>query len=152
MAVSRKGSEIIVLIVQRCCGLSPLLHSWRGSTGDGSLNHMRHVLLFEDERGVVIGLRRALEVHGHCVSVTANLHSARQMLERREFDLIIVNILLRDATDVGKMAEERGIRIFLMTGSSSDSSRSRATAAEISCELLSEEAGRVLRNIMQNRS
>jgi DNA-binding NtrC family response regulator len=106
---------------------------------------MRHVLLFEDERGVVIGLRRALEEHGHCVSVTANLHSARQMLARREFDLIIVNILLPDATDIGKMAEQRGIHIFTMTGSSPHSSRSRTTTvAEISRELLSEETGRVL--------
>jgi DNA-binding response OmpR family regulator len=86
---------------------------------------MRHVLLFEHERGVVIGLRRALEDHGHSVSVAANLHSARQMLETLKFEFLIVNILLPDATDVGKMAEERGIHIFLMTGSSSHSSRSR---------------------------
>jgi DNA-binding NtrC family response regulator len=114
---------------------------------DGSLNLMRHVLLFEDEHGVAIGLRRALEDHGHFVRVTANLHSARQMLETLEFDLIIANILLPDATDVGKMAKERGIHIFMMTGSSSHSSRSRTTVAEISRELLSEASGRVLRNL-----
>jgi DNA-binding response OmpR family regulator len=112
---------------------------------------MKHVLLFEDERGDVSGLRRALEDHGHWVNVAANLHGARQMLETREFDLIVVNILLPDAIELGKMAEERGIRIFL-TGSSSDSIRSRATVAQISRELLSEETERVLRNIIQNRS
>ena len=108
---------------------------------------MRQVLLFEDETGVVIGLRRALEDHGHFVRVTTNLQSARQMLETLEFDLIIANILLPDATGVGKMAEERGIPIFIMTGSSSHSSRSRTTVAEISRELLSEETGRVLSNL-----
>jgi CheY-like chemotaxis protein len=151
MAVSRKGSEISFDLCKDGCDLSPLLHCWRGSTGDGSLNSMEHVLLFEDERDDVVGLRRALEDHNYHVSVTANIHSARQMLEALEFGLIIIDILLPDATEVGKMAEERGIRIFL-TGSSSDSSRSRATVAEISRELLSQETERVLRNITQNRS
>ena len=108
---------------------------------------MRHILFFDHEHGVIIGLRRALEDHGHCVSVTADLHSARQMLETLEFDLIIANIRLPDATDIGKIAEERGIHIFVMTGSSSHSSRSRTTVAEISRELLSEATGRVLRNL-----
>jgi DNA-binding response OmpR family regulator len=113
---------------------------------------MEFVLLFEDERDDVVGLRRALEDHNYQVSVTANIHSARQMLEALEFGLIIIDILLPDATEVGKVAEERGIRIFLMTGSSPNSSRSRATVAEISRELLSQETGRVLRNITQNGS
>jgi len=77
---------------------------------------MEHVLLFEGECDDVVGLRCALEDHNYHVSVTANIRSARQMLETREFDLIIVNILLPDATDVGKMAEERGIRIFPYDG------------------------------------
>ena len=93
---------------------------------------MKHVLLFEDEHDIAIGLLGTLEDHGYYVSVTGNLNHARQMLERIKFDLIIANILLPDsvAFEVMEMAEQRGIRTFFMTGSSSQSSRSRAAAAK----------------------
>jgi DNA-binding response OmpR family regulator len=90
---------------------------------------MKHVLLFEDEHDIAIGLLGTLEDHGYYVSVTARLNDARQMLERVKFDLIIANILLPDgaAFEVMKMAKEGGIRTFFMSGSSS---RAHAAAAK----------------------
>jgi len=92
------------------------------SAGDGSLKLMRNVLLFEEERGTAIELRHTLEDHGYFVRVTANLNDVHQMLESVKFDLIIVNILLATAFKVVETAKERGIRTFVMTGSSSQSS------------------------------
>ena len=81
---------------------------------------MKHILLFEAEHDLGIMLRRTLEKRGYYVTVTARLNDAHQMLERAKFDLIIVNILLPDGTafEVMEMAKQRGIRTFLMTGSS----------------------------------
>jgi DNA-binding response OmpR family regulator len=78
---------------------------------------MRHVLLFEDEHDIAIGMRRTLEDDGYYVSVTAKLNDARHMLERVKFDLIIASIHLPDGTafEVMEMAKQRGIRTFLMT-------------------------------------
>jgi DNA-binding response OmpR family regulator len=94
---------------------------------------MQHILLFESECDIAIGLHRTLEDHGYYVSVTATLNDVRQMLERVKFDLIIVNILLPDeaAFEVVEMAKQRGIRTFLMTGSSSHSSRSHTAAPSL---------------------
>jgi DNA-binding response OmpR family regulator len=88
---------------------------------------MKHVLLFEAEHDVSIMLRHTLEERGYSVTVTAALDVARQMLQRGGFDLVIVNVLLPDgaAFDVVEMARRRGIKAFLMTGSSSGSSRSQ---------------------------
>jgi DNA-binding response OmpR family regulator len=82
---------------------------------------VKHVLLFEDGHDIAIGLRRTLEDNGYHVSVTAKLNDACQMLERVKFDLIIASIHLPDGTafEVMEMAKQRGIRTFLMTGSSS---------------------------------
>ena len=82
---------------------------------------MKHILLFETEHDVGIMLRRTLEERGYSVTVTAAVDVARQMLQRAEFDLVIVNILLPDsaAFDVVEMTRRRGIKAFLMTGSSS---------------------------------
>ena len=93
---------------------------------------MKHILLFGAEHDVSIMLRRTLEERGYSVTVTAAVDVARQMLQRAEFDLVIVNILLPDgaAFDVVEMARRRGIRAFLMTGGSSGSSRSRVAAAK----------------------
>src|SRR6266446_7530532 len=93
---------------------------------------MKHILLFEAEHDVGIMLRRTLEERGYSVTVTAALDVAHQTLQRAEFDLVIVNILLPDgaAFDVVEMARRRGIRAFLMTGGSSGSSRSRVAAAK----------------------
>ena len=82
---------------------------------------MKHILLFEAEHDVEIMLRRPLEERGYSVTVTAAVDVAHQMLQRAEFDLVIVNILLPDgaAFDVVEMTRRRGIKAFLMTGSSS---------------------------------
>lgn len=93
---------------------------------------MKHVLLFEDEHDIAMGLLDTLGDHGYYVSVTVKLNDARQMLERMQFDLIIANILLPDgaAFEVMEMAKKRGIRTFFMTGGSSRSSRSHSTAGK----------------------
>src|ERR1700693_3835945 len=93
---------------------------------------MKHVLLFEDEHDIAMGLLDTLGDHGYYVSVTVKLNDARQMLERTEIDLIIANILLPDgaAFEVMEMAKKRGIRTFFMTGGSSRSSRSHSTAGK----------------------
>ena len=82
---------------------------------------MKHILLFQEEHDVGIALRRTLQERRYFVTVTTGLNDAREVLERVNFDLIIANVHLPDDTafEVMEMAKQRGIRTFLMTGSSS---------------------------------
>lgn len=59
---------------------------------------MVHILLVEDERHVRSAFTRALSRHGYEVTEAESAAEARELLESRLFDVLIVDINLPDAT------------------------------------------------------
>jgi DNA-binding response OmpR family regulator len=80
---------------------------------------MKHILLLEDDSGVVDVLTMILEEAGYYVSATARVNDATQMLERSKIDLFIADILLPDGTAFPAIdeARKRNIPYLLITGS-----------------------------------
>ena len=80
---------------------------------------MKHILLLEDNSGVVELLLFILEEAGYYVSTTARVDDAKQMLERSKVDLFIADMLLPDGTAFSAIdeAKRRNIPYLLMTGS-----------------------------------
>src|SRR5580658_4479222 len=81
---------------------------------------MKHILLLEDNSGVVDLLTSLLEEAGYYVSTTARVNDAKQMLERSKVNLFIADILLPDGVAFPAIdeAKRRNIPYLLMTGSS----------------------------------
>ena|SRR5579862_859995 len=80
---------------------------------------MKHILLLEDDSGIVDLLLILLEEAGYYVSATARVNDAKQMLERSKVDLLIADILLPDGVAFPAIdeAKTRNIPYLLMTGS-----------------------------------
>jgi DNA-binding NtrC family response regulator len=80
---------------------------------------MKHILMLEDDSGVVDVLSVILEEAGYYVSTTARVNDATQMLERSKVDLFIADILLPDGTAFPAIdeAKKRNIPYLLITGS-----------------------------------
>ncbi len=80
---------------------------------------MKHILLLEDDSGVVELLSMILEDSGYYISTTARVEFAKQMLEKSKVDLFIADILLPDGTAFAALdeAKRRNIPYLLMTGS-----------------------------------
>jgi DNA-binding response OmpR family regulator len=80
---------------------------------------MKHILLLEDDSGVVDVITMILEEAGYYVSTTARVNDATQMLERSKVDLFIADMLLPDGTAFSAIdeAKRRNIPYLLMTGS-----------------------------------
>jgi DNA-binding response OmpR family regulator len=80
---------------------------------------MKHILLLEDNSGVVDLLTSLLEEAGYYVSATARVNDAKQMLERSKVDLFVADILLPDGVAFPAIdeAKKRCIPYLLMTGS-----------------------------------
>jgi DNA-binding response OmpR family regulator len=80
---------------------------------------MKHILLLEDDSGVVDVLTIILEEAGYYISATARVSDATQLLERSKVDLFIADILLPDGSAFPAIdeAKKRNIPYLLMTGS-----------------------------------
>lgn len=80
---------------------------------------MKHILLLEDNSGVVELITALLEEAGYYVSTTARVNDAKQMLERSKVDLLIADILLPDGVAFPAVdeAKRQNIPYLLMTGS-----------------------------------
>jgi DNA-binding response OmpR family regulator len=81
---------------------------------------MKHILLLEDNAGVVDLLLFVLEEAGYYISATARVNDAKKMLERSKIDLLIADILLCDGVAFPAIdeAKRRNIPYLLITGSS----------------------------------
>jgi DNA-binding response OmpR family regulator len=79
---------------------------------------MKHILLLEDDPGIVDVLSMILEEAGYYVSATARVNDATQMLERSKVELFIADILLPDGVAFPAIdeARKRNIPYLLMTG------------------------------------
>jgi two-component system, OmpR family, response regulator len=80
---------------------------------------MKHILLLEDDSGVVDVLSAILEDGGYYVSTTARVADAKEVLERSKVDLLIADIVLPGGTAFSAVdeAKRRNVPHLLMTGS-----------------------------------
>lgn len=80
---------------------------------------MKHILLLEDDSGIVDLLSVILEEAGYYVSTTALVNDAKEMLGRSKVDLLITDILLADGTAFPAIdeAKRRNTPYLVMTGS-----------------------------------
>jgi DNA-binding response OmpR family regulator len=80
---------------------------------------MKHILLLEDDAGVVDLLTTLLEEAGYYVSSTAQVSDAKAILARTKVDLLIADIALPGGTAFPAIdeAKERNVVYLLMTGS-----------------------------------
>src|SRR3954451_18611583 len=80
---------------------------------------MKHILLLEDDRGVMDLLSSLLEDEGYYISSTASVADATQILQKTKVDVLIADIVLSDGTVFAAIdeAKRRNIAYLLMTGS-----------------------------------
>jgi two-component system OmpR family response regulator len=80
---------------------------------------MKHILLLEDDAGIVDLLSSLLEEDGYYVSSTARADDAREILERAKVDLLIADIVLPGGTAFPAIdeARKRNVACLIMTGS-----------------------------------
>jgi len=55
---------------------------------------MKKILIVDDDRVVLASCKRILEAEGYAVSLTSNVKEALQMLEEKNFDLILVDVIM----------------------------------------------------------
>jgi len=74
---------------------------------------MSKILLVEDEQSMAEGIRDALEYHGFEVSDVRDAEKGEQLLDEKEFDLIILDVMLpgKDGFEMCLGIRKRGIKI-----------------------------------------
>ncbi len=55
---------------------------------------MKQILIVDDDRVVLASCRRILESEGYAVSLTSSVKEALQMLEEKNFDLLLVDVIM----------------------------------------------------------
>jgi len=55
---------------------------------------MKKILIVDDDRVVLASCKRILEAEGYAVSLTSSVKEALQMLEEKNFDLILVDVIM----------------------------------------------------------
>jgi len=61
---------------------------------------MNQICLVEDEQKVAAFLRKGLEEHGYGVTTACDGESARELFKQRQFDLLILDVMLPDTNGV----------------------------------------------------
>jgi DNA-binding response OmpR family regulator len=90
--------------------------------GEGGRTHIKDVLVVEDERSMRLLCRINLELEGHRVREAATLADAREQIERRTPDVILLDrhVGLEDGLDLLDELEalELPVRVVLLSGTS----------------------------------
>ena len=90
--------------------------------GEGGRTHVKSVLVVDDERSMRLLCRINLEFDGHHVQEAATLAEAREQIERRVPDVILLDLRVgqEDGLDLLDELEalELPIRIVLLSGTS----------------------------------
>ncbi len=55
---------------------------------------MKKILIVDDDRVVLASCRRILESEGYAVNLTSSVKEALQMLEEKNFDLLLVDVIM----------------------------------------------------------
>jgi DNA-binding NtrC family response regulator len=55
---------------------------------------MNKILIVDDDRVVLASCRRILESEGYAVSLTSSVKEALQMMEEKNFDLLLVDLIM----------------------------------------------------------
>ena len=79
---------------------------------------MARLLLIDDDADILLLLEHILQGAGYHVDCAETVRSARSLLERRHYDLVIADGKLPDGTGmmVGKAAGAQGIDTLIVTG------------------------------------
>ena len=82
---------------------------------------MAHILLIDDDAGLVDANKLVLEAKGHEVSVAYNSDEAWQSLEKRLPDLLVMDVMMEEFTAGFALAEDVHIKypdmpVLLLTG------------------------------------
>ncbi len=90
---------------------------------------MKSILVVEDEPAIAIGLRDDLELDGYYVDVAEDGVAAMDAIERRPYDLVLLDIMLprKDGLSVCRELRAAGVRtpIILLTARGEESDKIR---------------------------
>jgi len=82
-----------------------------------------HILIADDNKEIVLGLKKLLEENGFDVTAAHTLSQARASLDTQNFDLIVLDWLFPDGSGVSFLQEERRLQLktpVLMLSSKSE--------------------------------
>lgn len=91
------------------------------------------VLAVDDCRLMRLSLKHRLELEGYDVDLACSAHEAMELLDRRQYDLVVTDLRLTDTSGLAVIEYARmldpAIRIILLTGSSEEADRRAAVEA-----------------------
>jgi two-component system sensor histidine kinase/response regulator len=87
---------------------------------NGALGHSATILLVDDEEGIQRGCRRALEPQGFRVDCVGTLSEARAIVERTDYDVILLDVMLPDGQGIDLLQslrdEAKDTIVIVITG------------------------------------
>ena len=73
----------------------------------------KQILLVEDEIPIATALKKVLSARGFAVELAHTAHDARLVLKEKQFDLLILDLILPDAHGLGLLSELHEIQSAL---------------------------------------
>jgi DNA-binding NtrC family response regulator len=81
---------------------------------------MKKILIVDDDRVVLASCRRILESEGYAVNLTSSVKEALQLLEEKNFDLLLVDVIMPEYDGmylIGNVRENQPqLPILVMSG------------------------------------
>jgi CheY-like chemotaxis protein len=96
------------------------------------------ILLVEDHVDTLSVLARLLSQHGHQLTQARSLACAQALLPMREFDLVIIDLLLPDGDGcaLAEVARSMGVRAIALTAAGMPADQERTSRAGFAAHLL----------------
>jgi DNA-binding NtrC family response regulator len=80
----------------------------------------KNILIVDDDRVVLASCKRILESEGYMTSLTSSVQEALQTMEEKNFDLLLVDVIMPEYDGmylIGNVREKRpGLPILVMSG------------------------------------
>ena len=81
-----------------------------------------HLLIVDDEPNILSSLRRALELEGYSADVAGSGRIALEKLRARPFDLVLMDVVMRDGDGLSALkalrADQPELPVLMMSGNS----------------------------------
>ena len=71
---------------------------------------MTNILMVEDDSTIAFGVKYALEQEGFNVDICKDLESSRENIEKKEYDIILLDVMLPDGNGYDLCKEIRNIQ------------------------------------------